>query len=185
MTSIDIAVEGTDAAIVAGLLNAGADPNGLLHPHSYKSKQSALYRACFPGHAAISAELCEGNVTTLADLEARTAEGRTPQQEAPLHNAADVIEVLLKAGADTAAQGGGQTALHIAAMKKHIKCVLELFDGGALISARTTAARSADDIGGTAVDFASRAQSTKKLELFQAAAAAAYKSPLNKRRVRR
>lgn len=98
------------------------DPKALQHRDG--DGYSALHRAAYSGHAALARRLLELDSGLLA---AETPEGWHPIHSAARWNRAEVVEVLLEAGADPNARTqGGQTPLHLAAFAGQSRETLQL-----------------------------------------------------------
>ena len=101
------------------LLAAGASVHGSVWT---RTGVTALLRACAAGHAQCVLQ----HVDAHAPVNTPSATGETPLHSASMKGHADVVTILLAAGADPSAtaavEGRPLTALQCAELKKHDEC---------------------------------------------------------------
>jgi len=138
--TLEAAVRAGDAAAVARLLNAGADPNS-----RDVLGGTPLLTASWLGNASVvSLLLSHGADANAIHREA----GASALEYAVLKGRADIVQSLLAAGADVEKKyRGGQTVLHLAAARTSVTVLDQL------IAARGNLAAT-DDLGNTPLDDA-------------------------------
>jgi uncharacterized protein len=138
--TLEAAIRAGDAAAVARLLNAGADPNS-----RDVLGGTPLLTASWLGNASVvSLLLSHGADANAIHREA----GASALEYAVLKGRADIVQSLLAAGADVEKKyRGGQTVLHLAAARTSVTVLDQL------IAARGNLAAT-DDLGNTPLDDA-------------------------------
>lgn len=118
-------------AVAQALLAAGADVTLKCH-----DDESALNRAVEQEHVDIAQVIIEHGVEHGMDVNAEgSAEGRTPLHVAARFNIADVVDVLIEAGANIDRENDfGNTPLHTALDKSSFATALVLLKHGASVS---------------------------------------------------
>jgi ankyrin repeat protein len=127
----DAAMQG-DAAAVQALLKKGADVNA-----AQGDGMTALHWAAMRNDTALAQVLLHAGANVRA---ATRINGYTPTFLAAQHGYPEILELLLKAGADAkAASSTGSTPLMLAAASGNVQAVTLLLDAGADVNARDTA----------------------------------------------
>lgn len=122
----DLARSG-DVAAVGSALDKGAAIDEI-------DGVTALYIACEAGNAELARLLIDRG----ADVNLPVSWQRTPLYAANMGRHADIVKLLLDNGADPRQLAKGQTALHVAAEKGCLQCVVHLVEAGADVNALTS-----------------------------------------------
>lgn len=134
-TALHLAVARGNAAIVAALVDAGADLEAKGDPMAVRP----LHLAAIANQADVARLLIERG----ADIEARDAQERTPLMVAAAFAQKDIGALLLRAGADVeAADALGKAAIHHAAISGDADLILMLLARGVDVDARSGAAQT-------------------------------------------
>jgi 26S proteasome non-ATPase regulatory subunit 10 len=100
-----------------------------------EDERSLLHVAAAAGHAQVVQLLTDGVDLNSSGINSGDEEGWTPLHSAVSTGSGDVVEVLLRSGADVQiANAGGRTALHYAASKGHADIARLLVSHGANIN---------------------------------------------------
>jgi hypothetical protein len=117
-TPLESAVSNNDAAAIQILLEAGADPNG------DTAMGKALQMAAVKRYVEAITALVKGG----ADVNCRSKYGDTPLMSAARCDYADMVQLLLDAGADPALKGPTGMTAHDHAVKHKADSAIELFE---------------------------------------------------------
>jgi ankyrin repeat protein len=170
-----------DAAAVARLLAAGADPNASVPGRNASGEAvqaTALEAAVGPGRLEVARLLLEGG----ADPSRLDSEGNTPLMTAAGEGHLEVLRLLLERGAavDAVHPAGDTTAFHNACYSNHPQCAEALARAGCDVGLKTnsgwTGREIAETEGHTAVMARLRAVVAEQLRAAQAAARASPES---------
>lgn len=138
------------ADVVKLLLDAGADTEV-----GYGEWRSLSVSAYYGYVGVVKALLESGRV----QIDATTKDGETALYKASLKGHADVVKLLLDAGADPLKGYKGWTSLHVAVDEGHVEAAEILLDYGASLDAKLPSS------GETPIDIAQRRNNSKMLAL--------------------
>ena len=136
----DRVIQREDAAVVARLLDAGADPD---EPSAEADGLTPLALAVRGGRAPVVRALLDGG----ADANGVLASGDQPLHLVSFGGDAEAVQMLVEAGADVeAVNADGLTPLLVAASANAVAVLDALLDAGADAEVQTTDGRSALDL---------------------------------------